>query len=103
MAPTLAETLFTPALPYMGSAVEAGFLGLEGVESLIPCWAKPAADGRGWVLRLHETMGRRGIARLRLRTGLKAYRTDLSEQAKNLKPVREITVTPYELVSLRIR
>ena len=103
LAPTLADTLFTPPIAYTGAAVNAGFLGLDGVESLIPCWAKPAANGQGWILRLHETMGRRGKAGLRLAGGLKAFKTDLSEQTKDLKPIRQVTVSPYELISLRIR
>jgi alpha-mannosidase len=103
LAPTLADTLFTPPLPYRGGAVSAGFLGLDGVESLVPCWAKPAADGQGWILRLHETMGRRGKVRLRLAKGLKAFRTSLSEETKDARPVREINVNPYELISLRVR
>jgi alpha-mannosidase len=100
LAPTLADTLFTPAIPYRGAAVSAGFLGLDGVESLVPCWAKPAADDKGWILRLHETMGRRGKVRLRLAKGLKAFKTDLSETTS--QPIRDVTVTPYELLSLRI-
>jgi len=103
LAPTLADTLFTPPLSYQGPAVSAGFLGLDGVESLVPCWAKPAVDGQGWILRLHETMGRRGKVRLRLAGGSQAFQTDLSEEAKGGKPIREIKVSPYELISLRIR
>jgi alpha-mannosidase len=103
LVPTLADTLFTPPLPYYGPAVSAGFLGLDGLESLVPGWAKPAGDDRGWILRLHETMGRRGKVRLRLAGGLKAYKTDLSEETKDPKPIRELTVSPYELISLRIR
>jgi alpha-mannosidase len=103
LAPTLADTLFTPPLSYRGAATSAGFLGLDGVESLVPCWAKPAADGQGWILRLHETMGRRGKVRLRLAKGLKAFKTSLSEETKDARAVREINVNPYELISLRVR
>jgi alpha-mannosidase len=103
LAPTLADTLFTPPLSYRGAAVSAGFLGLDGVESLVPCWAKPAADGQGWILRLHETMGRRGKVRLRLAKGLTAFKTSLSEETKDARAVREISVSPYELISLRVR
>ena len=74
LAPTLADTLFTPLISYRGAAVSAGLLGLEGVESVVPCWAKPAVNGQGWILRLHETMGRRGEIRLRLAKGLQAFK-----------------------------
>jgi alpha-mannosidase len=102
LAATLADTLFTPPIAYTGTAVSAGFLGLEGPESLVPCWAKPAADGKGWILRLHETMGRRGKVRLKLAKGLQAFPTDLSETAKGKEAVSETSVSPYELMSFRI-
>lgn len=103
LAPVLADTLFTAPLAYHGAAVGAGLLGLDGVESLVPAWAKPAADGKGWILRLHETMGRRGKVRLRLAKGLNAYPTNLSEETKDKRPIRDIRVSPYELISVRIR
>ena len=103
LAATLADTLFTSPIAYTGAAVTAGFLGLEGPESLVPCWAKPAADGKGWILRLHETMGRRGKVRLHLAEGLQAFATDLSENAVSKEPAGETTVSPYQLMSFRIR
>jgi alpha-mannosidase len=102
LAPTLAETLFTAPLSYTGPATSAGMLDIDGLESVVPCWAKPAADGNGWVLRLHETMGRRGKIQLRLAEGLQAYRSDLSEKCSVVAP-RDVEVVPYELVSLVIR
>lgn len=103
LAPMLADTLFTAPIAYQGNAVSAGLLGIDGLESLVPAWAKPAADGNGWILRLHETMGRRGKARLLLAKGLAAYATTLSEETKDKRPIRDIRVSPYELISLRIR
>ena len=100
-AAALADSLFTGPVPYRGGSVSAGFAGLENAGSLVPCWAKPAADGRGWILRLHETLGRRGTARLRLADGVRAYRADLSEgDAVETGP--EVAYTPYGLMSLRI-
>jgi alpha-mannosidase len=98
----LAETLFTEPVRYRGEAVQAGFLGLEGGETLVPAWAKPAEDGQGWILRLHETMGRRGSAKLRLAEGYAAYATDLSERKEGAEAVGEVRFTPYSLISLRI-
>jgi len=103
LAPALADSLYTSPLSYQGAAVSAGLLGLDGLESVVPSWAKPAVDGQGWILRLHETMGRRGKIRLRLAKGLKAFRTDLSEEKTGVQSVRELSVSPYELISLRIR
>ena len=102
-ASALADSLFTPPIAYTGGAVNAGLLGVDGPASLIPTWAKPAADGKGWILRLNETMGRRGVARIRLGPGLKAYRTSLAEEPGDGMSVSELAVSPYELVSLRVR
>ena len=102
LASTLADTLFTPALSYRGPATSAGLLGLEGVESVVPCWAKPATDGKGWILRLHETMGRRGRVTVRLAEGLAAFQTNLAEEKTSAKPIRHLAVKPYEVISLRI-
>ena len=100
LAPALADTIFTPPVSYLGEQVSAGFLGIDGCDSVVPCWAKPAADGNGWILRLHETLGRRGKAALRLAEGLTASRTTLSEGPG--EPALKINVHPYELISLRI-
>jgi alpha-mannosidase len=102
LAPTLADTLFTPPIFYQGVAVGAGLLGLDGLESVIACWAKPAVDGKGWILRLNETMGRRGKLRLRLGAELQAFKTDLSEVTQSAA-IKELSVAPYELISLCIR
>lgn len=106
-AAALADTLFTPVLPYRGPACDAGFLGLEGGESLQPVWAKPAETGRGaWILRLNEVFGRRGEARLRLAPGWRGRLVDLSE--KSLRPSRTlrdkatISFTPYALLGVKL-
>ena len=97
----LAESLFTPALAYKGGAKSSGFLGLEGGESLQAVWAKPAKDGKGWILRLNETMGQRGKANVLLAEGYTASPTDLLE-GDGGKAITQITFKPYELLSLRI-
>jgi len=100
-AAALAETVFGDVLEYHGAPVSGGFLGLEGGESLVPCWAKPAADGRGWILRLHEVLGRRGEARLCLSPGFTARTTDLSESSKG-SAVKTLCFGPNEILSVRI-
>ncbi|MGF1634999.1 MAG: alpha-mannosidase [Phycisphaerae bacterium] len=71
----LCESRFTPPVAYQGKPVHAGLLDVAGGESLLPSWAKPEADG--WTLRLHETLGRRGTASLRLADGYTAGRVDM--------------------------
>lgn len=100
-ASALAESLFTPALPYKGSTKSCGFLGLEGGNTLQAVWAKPARDGKGWILRLNETMGQRGTAKILLAEGYTATLTDLLETDGG-KAVNKISFKPYDLLSLRI-
>ncbi len=102
MPAALADRLFTSTLPYTGKSVSSGLVAVEGLESLIPCWAKPAEDGRGWILRLHETMGRRGTGILRLEEGWKAFQTDLSEKPGPKKALTHFDVAPYALLSFRV-
>lgn len=101
----LCDVLFTPAVPYAGAETEASLLGLEGGPSLTAAWAKPARDGNGWILRLNETRGHRGVCRVRLAAGWKAERTDLREAPATGQMdgvATEVVFAPYELISLRV-
>ena len=71
----LADTLFTAPLPYLGVACSSALQGIDGAQSLIPCWAKPLTATE-WVLRLHEVSGERGTIRLRLAPGW-SHKVDL--------------------------
>ena len=97
---TLADTLFTPPVAYSGRAVDAGLLGIDGGDSLIPAWAVPG-DGF-WTLRLHETLGRRGVARLRLVEDRTATRVDLRGEKIGDVTNGVIEFEPYQIVSVRI-
>ena len=98
----MAESLFTPPLPYRGSPRASAFGGLEGGETLIPHWAQPQARNR-WVLRLHEVGGQRDTAKLRLAPGWTARKIDLLGRALGA-PLRggRLAFDPYEIVSLQI-
>lgn len=102
-AAALADLLYVPPLPCADRGPAAsGFLGLVGGETLQPVWAQPRGDG-SWVLRLNETLGRRGTAQLRLAAGWRASRVDL--RALSVDGGGAVTVVdyaPYGLISLRI-
>ena len=70
-AAALADTLFTEPVAYSGAAFGGAPFKLEGAETLIPAWVKPAEDGNGMILRLHETRGQCGAAKLTLADGWK--------------------------------
>ncbi|HMP75091.1 MAG TPA: glycoside hydrolase family 38 C-terminal domain-containing protein [Kiritimatiellia bacterium] len=96
----LAELLFTPPLSYRGGPVSCGFSGLEGGESLQPVWAKPEKDG-AWVLRLHETLGRRGRARVYADDERELMRVDLSGRKISELRGGRLDFRPYEILSVR--
>ncbi|MEM1444977.1 MAG: glycoside hydrolase family 38 C-terminal domain-containing protein [Planctomycetota bacterium] len=100
----LADTLFTEPWSYSGSPCDAGLLGVDGGGSLIPGFAA-CGDKKAWTLRLHETLGRRGSANLRLAEGWTATPTDLRGQVRgdSLGKGGRFDFTPYAVLSFRIR
>ncbi len=62
-----AEALFTPALVIAGGVSYEPPFELSRLGSLVPSWVLPAEEGQGTLLRLHETMGRRGVATIEFR------------------------------------
>jgi alpha-mannosidase len=109
-ASALADTLFAPPVAYKGQGtLTAGLEGIDGGETLQPVWAKPADSGNGsWVLRLNETLGRRGQASVRLAAGWRASRVNLIEEPVEggIRMTQEgvcvVSYTPYALISLLI-
>jgi alpha-mannosidase len=99
----LAEILFTKPLAYHGAECDCGFLGLDGGDSLQPVWARPLTADR-WVLRLHETLGRSGVARLALAPGWNARRVDLSgNPVGRARSLKRIEFSPYKIISIEIQ
>jgi alpha-mannosidase len=98
----LADIRFTPPIGFSGPAVDAGFLGLSGGDSLQPAWAAPGGPGK-WTLRLHETLGRSGVATIHLKKGFRARRITLDgSPAKEKISGNRIAFTPYKIVSIEI-
>ena len=106
----LADTLFTPPIAYRGTPCAAGLLAIEDGASLVPAWAQPL-DRDTWVLRLHETLGQRGTARLQLAPSYTAVPTDLRHQptttaARRPQPAVSavsIDYQPYQVLSYQIQ
>jgi alpha-mannosidase len=100
----LADTLFTPCVPYAGEVVSAGLASQTGLSSLVPAWAEPV-EGGGWVLRLHETVGRRGQARIGVAAGAKGGPVDMLGRpladAKVTTGEVALSVTPYQVRSVK--
>ncbi|MEX0322622.1 MAG: alpha-mannosidase [Puniceicoccaceae bacterium] len=104
-APILADTLFTLPIPYSGEHVNAGLVGIDGLDTVHPCWAKPADSNDGtWILRCHETHGKRGSIRIELKSGYTATAVDLMESPLNVQPDADgnFPVKPYSLFSFLI-
>ncbi|RZS58590.1 alpha-mannosidase [Sphaerotilus mobilis] len=98
-----ADLIDTPPLPVAnGSTAAAGLLGLDGGETLQPVWAQPLSPGR-WVLRLNETLGRRGSTRLQLAEGWRASLVDLRGlPVDGGQAIDAVAYGPYGLVSVLI-
>jgi alpha-mannosidase len=99
---TLADTLYTQPICYLGQARSSALVGVAGSQTLVPCWAKPLGTG-DWVLRLHEVCGERGSIHLQLAPGWSAHRVDLRDVATEKPDIdTPLSYRPYEIVSLRI-
>ncbi len=99
----LAETLF--AEPVVVAEVAHGLKcplpEMIGGDTLIPSWIKPEENGKGFLLRLHETRGQRGIIGLKKCGNWRLHRSSLMEESgPEIQDV--LPFGPYELVSLRI-
>jgi len=103
----MADALFIPALVVeKGRFLESPVSWEEG-PTLSPLWLLPSETGKGFILRLHETMGKCGTARLCFaRPPLSVHLTDLMEN--KIKPCRkingkvfELNYEPYKVLSIR--
>ena len=76
---------------------------MGGVSSAVPSWAEPVEGG--WVLRLHETLGRRGSAHIGLAGGVRGEPVDLLGHAiagtKAMSEAVTLPVTPYQVRSVK--
>ncbi|MEZ0299317.1 MAG: alpha-mannosidase [Candidatus Methylacidiphilales bacterium] len=98
----VAETHFTDPVLYRGAAIPSPLKLLTGCKTLVPAWAKPAGSDE-WILRLHETAGFRGTARIEPAKGWQISQTDLAEQSDQPLAGGAFAFTPYQIVSLRFR
>ncbi len=98
-----ADLIDTPPVPVdVATPASCGLLGLDGGETLQPVWAQPLSAGR-WVLRLNETLGRRGTTRLRLADGWRASQVDLRAlPLDGGAAIDAVSYGPYGLVSVLI-
>jgi alpha-mannosidase len=95
----LAETEFATVLDYSGSTCNCGFAGIQG-DSLVPCWSQPLGES-GWILRLHEVLGRKGTAVLLTHPGWMVERCRFDGSEGTPLVDMEVNYRAYEVVSLR--
>jgi alpha-mannosidase len=100
----LADRLFTPCISYRGGAVTSGLRGVDEAPSLVPAWAEPLV-GRAWRLRLHETLGRNGSARVLLAPGWKAKPVGLDGKAAAVWVQEALSVPfgPYKVLTVEFK
>ncbi len=108
-----AEALYAPfvvtpvngASPWTTPVKLASDLG-----TLVPSWALPSREGKGFILRLHETLGAPGTLKLAFANAPQAVQpVDLLERPVERVIVNrldelhyEVEVKPYQVVSLRV-
>lgn len=99
----LAERLYQPPVACVDKVLACPFLGLEEGDSLVPVWVQPLDDG-GFVVRLNETMGRRGSCKVLLREGAKIEAVDLQGNPLSGVTIRSnrMSFTPYALIGLKV-
>lgn len=97
----LAETLFTPPLPYRGKALPSPLAAFDGPSTLLPAWAVPAGKD-AWLLRLHEVAGRRGTCTLTPTGGWTASPADFDGTLHTPQPGPcKVAFTPYQILTVR--
>ena len=104
-----ADALFAPVVIGMGGAAVPPLFEFEALGSLVPSWVTPAEHGGGFILRLHETNGSAGVARLRLARAPRAVElVDFLERRRG-RPERvdrrtfALAYQPYQILSVRVR
>jgi alpha-mannosidase len=99
----VAETQFSEPLFYTGGEIASPLESIRGGETLVPAWAKPAADG-SWILRLHEVAGCRGRVQIKAKKGWTLEFTDLKEAPGAALNARgTVAFEPYRVTSVRFR
>lgn len=105
--PLAADILFTPALVVRGGGQLTSPFTLENLGSLVPSWVLPAESG-SFIIRLHETAGSAGTARLCLTTpprevhSVDFLENILSELPRLSEHEFAIPYQPYEIISVLV-
>lgn len=103
-----ADVLFAPWLVQRG-APSPGPFTWEAIGTLVPSWVLPCESGRGFIVRLHETSGAAGTARVRFTTAPRDVDVvDFLERRCGRsrrvdRSTYEVDYRPYQVVSLRVR
>mgnify|MGYP006270049721 CR=1 FL=1 len=97
----LADRLFAEPVAYPGAAVASAMPTLEGGDSLVPAWVKPLEGG--WLIRLHETLGRRGVCRFTAPRGGQVVACEPSGAPRGeAGDALDLAFRPYELTAVRV-
>jgi alpha-mannosidase len=100
----VADWLYTPPLPVSATATAGPIARTTGGESLVAAWVRPAPGG-GMLLRLHETLGKRGEMHVQCQAGWKAQvvNMDGSELMQSTATVElDVPFGPYKIVTVRL-
>jgi alpha-mannosidase len=99
----LCDTVFAEPLRVSGPVRPSLMPRLEGLPSLVPSWTAPLGKDR-WLLRLHETMGRRGTVRVTPPAGWRIRRSQEAFPTKSGSRLSQgiVAVEPFSIVTLEV-
>ena len=101
MPAAIADTLFTEPVAYAGDVRPSWMPTLEGGDSLLPAWVKPLESGG--LIRLHETLGRRGTCTFTAPSGKRIVLCDAAgEPIGDAATTLDVTFRPYQLLAVRV-
>ena len=104
-----ADALFAPLVLFEEGRTVPALFELEDAGTLVPSWVSPAENGRGFIVRLHETNGSAGEARVHFaraprNVGLVDFLGRRAGSVRRIDPgTYAITYRPYQVLSLRVR
>ena len=101
-----ADTLFTPVVMCKNLERQPPFV-IDDIGSLVSSWVLPNADGKGYIIRFHETMGMGGCAKVRFaKQPSSVVSVDLLNRP--LKKIRclagayKVCYEPYDILSVLV-
>lgn len=102
-----ADALYAPAVVVLGGKSEVAPFTISNYGSLVPSWVLPTSDGKGYIIRFHETAGRSGACVVDLHHPAKSVEyVDFNEVSSGAVTQQKgrlaVAYSAYQVVSVRV-